>query len=311
LKIFILIYLPFFLIVFSLVLTYSGDILLVALRTGMIQTCTNIVTCSLPCLLSVFLIKYIEFKQKKDLIFFSLFFLLALFMGRRSITLQPITGIMLMFFIHKGKKLRLIYPIIIAIAFVFIVFWLDTLRHGESTSGETLIEKVLYGNTFCDVRDFSLILSGRNEEFLYGKTYLAGLMSFIPSSLSDFRMDWSFGHVSLKMAGLYDGGWTVHGGLRGGIFCEGYLNFGYIGIIILAIVYGYVNEWINKQNTFYSKRRMFSSAYSCKIKGTFISILMISSSAWMLYGLLLPIVIIYYVKSKNFVLGLFKPVNYK
>lgn len=85
---------------------------------------------------------------------------------------------------------------------------------------------MIYGNTFSDFRDGALIVRQfhfvLNDSFLYGLTYFAGFLSFIPSSLSPFRLDWSWGRFSTNMLN----GWTgEHFGLRGGQFMESYINF--------------------------------------------------------------------------------------
>lgn len=297
--IFICLYLPFILVVVSLLLRYRGEALLIEMRTGMLQTCANIAVCGLPHIFLATMIMFIERKNKKYLIGIVVCAVILTFMGRRGVLLSPIVSIVLMVCVYKGRNLQIYKVIIFAIAVLNLVFILADLR-SDKISNQSLIDKILYGNSFCDVRDFAWILSGFNEDFFFGKTYLAGLMSFIPSAYSDFRVDWSFGHVSLRLAGLYDGGWTEHGGLRGGIFCEAYLNFGYLGIIIIAMIKGYISEWINTQHKYYCKKKQFSLAYSCTVKGTIVSCFLISSNAWTLYGFIIPIILVYKIKQKEF-----------
>ncbi|MBO6246295.1 MAG: hypothetical protein J6N55_08470, partial [Anaerovibrio sp.] len=71
---------------------------------------------------------------------------------------------------------------------------------------------------------------------LYGKTYIAGLMSFIPRFLSEFRECWAIGVVTASTVG-YDP--MMHPGLRISKFGEPYLNFSYMGVVLSGIIYGY------------------------------------------------------------------------
>ena len=294
---FVALYMPFIFVVLWLEVKYSGDELLIIMRTGLFQTITNIVTCGIGVIIAVLIIKFIQFRGKKYLFLSLVFLSICFFMGRRSLLLSPLAGILLMYFVYKGRRLKISYVILLVVFTINFVFVLDDFRHERTSNSYSVVDKIKYGNSFSDARDFAFVLSGRNDEYLYGKTYLAGLMSFIPSSFSDFRTEWAIGHVSLKMAGVYEGGWTEHGGLRGGSFMESYLNFGYLGIILISIIYGYIMEWISVQHKYYSKRKFFSAAYSCGVKLMFISVFVNSANAWQLFGLIIPIIFIYKIVS--------------
>ena len=122
------------------------------------------------------------------------------------------------------------------------------VRNGIKTNVKDLIFEFLYGNSFSDIRDGAFVLKGWKESklgYICGKTYLAGLISFIPSSMSPFKMKWGWGRFSTEM--LF--GWKNHPGLRGGNFMEAYVNFGWIGVIFSAILQGYISAYI--ENLFY------------------------------------------------------------
>lgn len=122
------------------------------------------------------------------------------------------------------------------------------VRNGIKTNVKDLIFEFLYGNSFSDIRDGAFVLKGWKESklgYICGKTYLAGLISFIPSSMSPFKMKWGWGRFSTEM--LF--GWENHPGLRGGNFMEAYVNFGWIGVIFSAILQGYISAYI--ENLFY------------------------------------------------------------
>ena len=83
--------------------------------------------------------------------------------------------------------------------------------------------------------------------YLGGKTYLAALLSFVPGSILKFKRVWYWGYFSTNK--LF--GWKNHPGLRGGNVLEAYLNFGWIGVVIAAIIQGYTAAYI--ENLFSKK----------------------------------------------------------
>ncbi len=117
---------------------------------------------------------------------------------------------------------------------------IQTVRSGEGFGGiARMAQEVVDGNTFSDIRDGAFLLKGfavrTDSSFVHGLTYLAGLLGFVPSSLSAFRQTWSWGRFSAHtLAGIRE----THFGLRGGWFLESYLNFGVVGILVLALVLG-------------------------------------------------------------------------
>ena len=111
-----------------------------------------------------------------------------------------------------------------------------------------MLSSLLYGNTFSDIRDGSYLFWGydtfMNNTVIGGKTYLAGILSFIPSSLSEFRTEWSWGRFStIKM---FNGVWSNHFGFRGGNSFEAYVNFRMPGVILVSLLKGYIFANVEK-----------------------------------------------------------------
>ena len=136
---------------------------------------------------------------------------------------------------------------VIVILFVGIAIIVARNGAGIVSFTEIINNYIIYGATFCDARDGARVLFGYHKMYsspLHGKTYLAALLSFVPSSVSgipiladiaEFRQVYSGGRWSTYT--LF--GITNHYGLRGGMFLPSYFNFGVIGIVIVAIVLGY------------------------------------------------------------------------
>lgn len=118
--------------------------------------------------------------------------------------------------------------------------FLASFRAGGQFQLSGVIDAALYGNTFSDVRDGAYVAQGWDlrmaGESLGGNTYLAGLMSFIPSSLSTFRETWSWGYFTTSS--LF--GWQDHYGFRGGWSLEMFMNFGFAGVVVAALVAGWL-----------------------------------------------------------------------
>jgi hypothetical protein len=91
------------------------------------------------------------------------------------------------------------------------------------------------GNNFCDLRDFSWILSKFDGNFYLGKTILAGVLNFLPSAIFPFRDEFTIGRVTNVIVGLPT---DTHFGLRASNFGEWYLNFGWLGVIIEGLILG-------------------------------------------------------------------------
>ena len=123
---------------------------------------------------------------------------------------------------------------------------LQAIRSDININIQGLVNEVFKGNTFSEIRDGAYILRGYEHKYgsqlLWGKTYAAGLMSFIPSGFSKFRIDWSFGRfTSMGLFGL-----SEHFGLRGGWGMEAFLNFGILGVIVFAIIQGLILAFLEK-----------------------------------------------------------------
>lgn len=183
------------------------------------------------------------FNKRYDKFLFFLLIGVTLFIGSRGGAVGPLLGYFTNWiYFKKHGKISFITLGAAAVGALALISLLSFFRSGNG--GASILGEIFYGNSFSDVRDLSWVLSLWDGNYFYGKTYLAAFMSFIPSSMSAYRTQWSIGKVTATMAGYSI---TEHPGIRPGTFGEVYLNFGILGVIILGILMGYSMRYIDRK----------------------------------------------------------------
>lgn len=187
-----------------------------------------------------FIIRILDKKCRMDVVIGMLLIISNVFMGARAIFIGSILTFAT-YYIYKHKGIvRLWQVAFCSFTLLFFLIFATSFRGDVDLNGMSIYEVLLglffYGNSFSDLRDGALFFSYNGDELLYGKTYIAAMMSFVPRALSDFREMWAIGVVTASTVG-YDT--FLHPGLRISKFGEMFLNFGYIGIAILGMCYGY------------------------------------------------------------------------
>lgn len=160
--------------------------------------------------------------------------------------LLPIINIVVIYFIvNKTNK---IYKIFLwGLAFVITFLLIDKIRISiflstTDLNSASFVFRLLYGNNFADLRDFSAVLAHWNGEFISGKSYIAAFMSFIPREFSEFRTEWGISRYTTQtLLNFAD----FHPGMRCGWFGEAFFNFGYLGVILVGVIGGYLAKYIN------------------------------------------------------------------
>lgn len=92
------------------------------------------------------------------------------------------------------------------------------------------------GDNLIDYRDGSWVFGQWDKVPLHGITYVGGLAEMMPSAIFPMKKQWHMGKVALKIVG-----WEEHDdhyGLRISSFAESFLNFGFVGVIGLAVIFG-------------------------------------------------------------------------
>lgn len=201
----------------------------------------------------------------------------SVMLGTRAVILTSVMNIYLFYIFKRGGRFSFFQTIILLVVMAALNVVLGQIRAGGTSNDiAQLWNEVFYGNALSDLRDFAWALSAWNGDFLYGKTYLAALMSFVPRAISEFREHWAIGVVTANLIGFSS---EVHAGIRMGIFGEAFLNFGTAGVLVIGVINGFLLQYANLQ----IKRRIESgagvtSAYCATIPYMLCSQLFISSN---------------------------------
>lgn len=214
-----------------------------------VQTIYNTLNVIIFMLSTCYLAKYFS---KRKLVYLALAILNILtmfFTGNRGPVLFLIFNVTILFIYMNTEKINNVNKKIIILSIIILIagIGMNFIRSKDfdNISTNSLTKDIVYGNTFSDLRDGAFVLYGFNlkyDEYMYGKNYIADILGFIPSSKSQYRQKWSYGRFV-----TYDlFGWENHYGLRGGLFLEPYINFGFIGIIIFSIIFAYFSSLLEK-----------------------------------------------------------------
>jgi len=117
------------------------------------------------------------------------------------------------------------------------------------TSEWTTIEKI--GADVSEVRDLAWTLRKHDEPY-WGRTFLAGLLP-IPAAQSDFTETYHLRTITLEAIGIPLT--AAHGGLRITYSGEWYLNFGWPGVLLGGILYGWM---CSRFNSLFHRLRNFA-----------------------------------------------------
>lgn len=233
--------------------------------------------------------RYLDTKEKSLLVGTISLAIGLLFFGARSSILAVFFTVTLVYFIRLRRRLKLRKVILFFVVLLFTLLYVGALRAGITSMGlfvSGVIIEIFYGNTFSDLRDFSLILSSWDGHFWLGKTYIAAAFAFVPRFLSDYRDKWSLGVVTASMVGFDP---KVHPGLRPGCFGESYLNFGYMGVLVMGLVAGIVLRMVDSKvkEAVGAPHPSISKAFSYTVLLNVLSDILISAGASSIYMLLL------------------------
>lgn len=97
------------------------------------------------------------------------------------------------------------------------------------------VNEAFLGNNIIDLRDAAWVYGSWDFQPLEGTTYLGGLVSLVPSAIFPKKHEWHLGLTCIRIVGW---GEEQHFGVRITYFGESFLNFGWAGVVGLALVMG-------------------------------------------------------------------------
>lgn len=224
-----------------------------------------------------FLISYMQTKNKKFLYVFLFVLLSSMFSGSRTTMLICLVeGFYIYYFVNK-KYIKTKNVICVFVGIFLGAFVLDAFRSGNFSEIEKMYFNIFYGKTFSDIRDFAIVISHWDGNLWFGKSYLAGVMAFIPREFSDFRGYWSVARQTTQVIiGMDDG----HPGYRIGLFGEAYFNFGILGVCLNGLLKGVILAYLSEKIKQYTNYIKVYSLYSCVM---FLDILSNTAQFWKIY----------------------------
>lgn len=206
--------------------------------------------------------------------------------GARSTLIYPFVSFLFGYIIVNKNK-TVFKKILISFLVLTVVFFVvEQYRTDSDTSymsSYSLTDRILFGNNIADIRDFSVILECWDGNYMLGRNIIAGIISFIPKEYSEFRHTWNTSSYTNRLVGLSD----EHPGMRGGLFCEPFLSFGWFGVISTGLLYGYILaalDHFSKHCCFPSQKYLLIFIMSLLfMKDIFTYILFQSSLLWLAY----------------------------
>ncbi len=186
---------------------------------------------------------FARYADKKEGVLLACTLLLAsglLFFGQRTTIALIFMNVGLCYLVKLKRKVSILRIVLIGGGAITLGFYLSSLRDGQYSLGlffAGLGFMAFYGNTFCDMRDFAWIYSNWDHHLWLGRTYMAGVATFIPRSASGFREKWILGVATNTTVGIDN---ELHPGLKPGLFGESYFNFGWTGSIVVGMIFGMI-----------------------------------------------------------------------
>ncbi len=141
-----------------------------------------------------------------------------------------------------GKHRRLIA--ILLVSFVGAFFAVQALLVTIDTDADTALATTAFvlRSATSEVNDLAWVLSEWNHHWYMGATWLAALWP-LPATISSFKDTYVLTSVTKDIVGISRE--FESGGLRISMFGEAYLNFGYIGVIGLGLLFGFLVRRFN------------------------------------------------------------------
>lgn len=191
---------------------------------------------------------------------------------KRGYLLLPfalIAGAKLVKHAEWGKKITIFLFGMLILTIIFLAIWLWQFSLHPRYKYENEIEKLeqelplflgkhntavlrftadLSNNFFVPVRELGRFIIGYQNSteykgFLLGKTYIASLISFIPTEINPYKDKYQIGRITLRVLGDNP---DISGAPRIGFAGEAFYNFHLPGVGIIGFLLGFSLMWLNQ-----------------------------------------------------------------
>lgn len=191
----------------------------------------NLATASLTACLAFFVISKKPYERILLLTLISAFTVLLALTAKRGPLLLPFAY--LLFGLFLIGRIRLVYLITFFSLFIFAAGIMHSTYIQYDNERNILLS--LANSLFVGVRELARVFSNFNGDHTYGLTYIAGLTSFLPTSINELKEAFLYPRYLILMEG---GNPDLSGGPRGLFIGEAYINFGAPGIVVISWLFG-------------------------------------------------------------------------
>jgi oligosaccharide repeat unit polymerase len=208
--------------------------------------------------INYFLFSYRKVNFKRLLLnknFLKLFFLTTtlFFTAKRGQLITPFFISLLSYMFYKRNYIKLLFG-----GFSLIIFAALSRSYSKILNGTFTFDDIIMSlstSFFVSVRELTRVLTAFNEKgsfFVYGKTYIAGFFSFIPTKINTFKEKYNYMRYTTH---LFDGDPDLFGGMRSTYVGEAYVNYGFLGVIVVSFILAFIIFFLNLQIAKYSRHK--------------------------------------------------------
>ncbi|WP_422082725.1 O-antigen polymerase [Ulvibacterium sp.] len=170
------------------------------------------------------------------------------FTAKRGQMFFPFFISLVAYLIYRRKIIKLSVFGALALFLISIARNINQLLSGNFRFEDALMS--FSTSFFVSVRELARVLSSFTEgnyEYLYGKTYVAGIFSFIPTSVNVLKANFNYMRYTSTISGQNP---DDFGGMRSTFAGEAFINFNVPGIFIISMLFAVaiylIYFWINK-----------------------------------------------------------------
>jgi oligosaccharide repeat unit polymerase len=160
--------------------------------------------------------------------------IIILMTGKRGNLLSPfIYYYLALFFYGKVRLKKLIGFSSTIVIFSSAIYMLHFYK--ENAGFIASLGTSIGNSLFVGVRELTRLLTVFDGIYIKGLTYLAAIISFIPTEYSDIKKLYFYPRYIMYLEGSDP---NMSGGMRAGYIGEAFINFGYFGVYFISFLFG-------------------------------------------------------------------------